>query len=108
MILSHQPMRRRRGGPRELCSGPPTTALAATAPIAVLPAARHRQVELLQAVIWLQDVRTVVEFNKVWYAWVAAGSTPPERRHRGAAAVAREDDRDHGNGGEVIALLREL
>jgi len=32
--------------------------------------------KLLQAVIWLQDVRTVDEFNKVWDAWVIAGSTP--------------------------------
>jgi enamine deaminase RidA (YjgF/YER057c/UK114 family) len=32
--------------------------------------------KLLQAVIWLQDIRTVDEFNKVWDAWVVAGSTP--------------------------------
>jgi len=31
---------------------------------------------MLQAVIWLQDIRTVDEFNKVWDAWVVAGSTP--------------------------------
>jgi enamine deaminase RidA (YjgF/YER057c/UK114 family) len=32
--------------------------------------------KLLQAVIWLQDVRTVDEFNKVWDAWVVPGQTP--------------------------------
>ena len=32
--------------------------------------------KLLQAVIWLQDIRVVDEFNKVWYAWVVAGSGP--------------------------------
>ena len=31
---------------------------------------------MLQAVIWLQDIRTVDEFNKVWDAWVVAGQTP--------------------------------
>jgi enamine deaminase RidA (YjgF/YER057c/UK114 family) len=28
--------------------------------------------KLLQAVIWLQDIRVVDEFNKVWDAWVVA------------------------------------
>ena len=32
--------------------------------------------KLIQATIWLQDIRVVDEFNKVWDAWVAAGSTP--------------------------------
>ncbi len=32
--------------------------------------------KLLQAVIWLQDIRTVDEMNKVWDAWVVAGSAP--------------------------------
>ena len=32
--------------------------------------------KLLQATIWLQDIRTVDEFNKVWDAWVVAGQTP--------------------------------
>jgi len=32
--------------------------------------------KLLQAVIWLQDIRTVDEFNKVWDAWVVAGGGP--------------------------------
>jgi enamine deaminase RidA (YjgF/YER057c/UK114 family) len=32
--------------------------------------------KLLQAVIWLQDIRTVDEFNKVWDAWVVGGSGP--------------------------------
>jgi enamine deaminase RidA (YjgF/YER057c/UK114 family) len=32
--------------------------------------------KLLQATIWLQDIRVVDEFNKVWDAWVVAGQTP--------------------------------
>src|SRR4029077_16247825 len=30
--------------------------------------------KLVQAVIWLQEIRTVDEFNKEWDAWVVAGS----------------------------------
>ena len=30
----------------------------------------------MQATIWLQDIRVVDEFNKVWDAWVVAGSCP--------------------------------
>jgi enamine deaminase RidA (YjgF/YER057c/UK114 family) len=29
---------------------------------------------LLTATIWLQDVRVVDEFNKIWDAWVGPGS----------------------------------
>jgi enamine deaminase RidA (YjgF/YER057c/UK114 family) len=32
--------------------------------------------KLLQATIWLQDIRTVDEFNKVWDAWVVASQAP--------------------------------
>jgi len=32
--------------------------------------------KLVQATIWLQDIRTVDEMNKVWDAWVVPGSTP--------------------------------
>ena len=32
--------------------------------------------KLVQAVIWLQDIRVVDEFNKVWDAWVVPGSGP--------------------------------
>jgi enamine deaminase RidA (YjgF/YER057c/UK114 family) len=32
--------------------------------------------KLLQAVIWLQDIRVVDEFNKVWDGWIVAGSAP--------------------------------
>lgn len=32
--------------------------------------------KLLQATIWLQDIRTVDEMNKVWDAWVPAGTAP--------------------------------
>ena len=32
--------------------------------------------KLLQATVWLQDIRTVDEMNKVWDAWVPAGCAP--------------------------------
>ena len=32
--------------------------------------------KLLQATIWLQDIRTVDEMNKVWDAWVTPGEAP--------------------------------
>jgi enamine deaminase RidA (YjgF/YER057c/UK114 family) len=32
--------------------------------------------KLLTATIWLSDIRTVEEMNKVWDAWVTPGSTP--------------------------------
>src|SRR3954447_14427071 len=32
--------------------------------------------KLLQATIWLQDIRTVDEMNKVWDAWVPQGCAP--------------------------------
>jgi enamine deaminase RidA (YjgF/YER057c/UK114 family) len=57
--------------------------------------------KLLQAVIWLQDVRTVDEFNKGVGRLGGAGRRSGARLHRGAAAVAGQDDRDHGDGGEV-------
>ena len=36
--------------------------------------------KLLQAVIWLQDIRVVDEVNKVWDAWVVPGTAPPRAR----------------------------
>ncbi len=32
--------------------------------------------KLLQATIWLQDIRTVDEMNKVWDAWIPQGCAP--------------------------------
>jgi enamine deaminase RidA (YjgF/YER057c/UK114 family) len=32
--------------------------------------------KLITATIWLSDIRTVDEFNKVWDAWVIPGPTP--------------------------------
>jgi enamine deaminase RidA (YjgF/YER057c/UK114 family) len=32
--------------------------------------------KLLQATVWLQDIRTVDEMNKIWDAWVPAGCAP--------------------------------
>ncbi len=64
--------------------------------------------KLLQAVIWLQDIRTVDEFNKVWDAWVVARQRARARLHRGAAAVTGQDDRGHGDGGAVEPRRRRL
>jgi enamine deaminase RidA (YjgF/YER057c/UK114 family) len=43
---------------------------------ALLAKAGTDKSKLLQATIWLQDIRTVDEMNKVWDAWVPAGTAP--------------------------------
>jgi len=43
---------------------------------ALLKKAGTDKSKLLQATIWLQDIRTVDEMNKVWDAWVVPGETP--------------------------------
>jgi enamine deaminase RidA (YjgF/YER057c/UK114 family) len=43
---------------------------------ALLAKAGSDKSKLLQATIWLQDIRTVDEMNKVWDAWVPAGTAP--------------------------------
>jgi enamine deaminase RidA (YjgF/YER057c/UK114 family) len=43
---------------------------------ALLAKAGTDKSKLLQATIWLQDIRTVDEMNKVWDAWVTPGATP--------------------------------
>lgn len=43
---------------------------------ALLAEAGTDKSKLLQATIWLQDIRTVDEMNKVWDAWVVGGSAP--------------------------------
>ena len=43
---------------------------------ALLAKAGTDKSKLLQATIWLQDIRTVDEMNKVWDAWVPQGSAP--------------------------------
>jgi enamine deaminase RidA (YjgF/YER057c/UK114 family) len=43
---------------------------------ALLQKAGTDKSKLLQATIWLQDIRTVDEMNKVWDAWVVPGETP--------------------------------
>lgn len=43
---------------------------------ALLTQAGSDKSKLVQAVIWLQDIRTVDEFNQVWDAWVVPGQTP--------------------------------
>ena len=43
---------------------------------ALLAKAGSDNSKLVQATIWLQNVRTVDEMNKVWDAWVVPGSTP--------------------------------
>jgi enamine deaminase RidA (YjgF/YER057c/UK114 family) len=41
-----------------------------------LKAAGTDNSKLLAATIWLTDIRTVDEFNKVWDAWVPNGTAP--------------------------------
>ena len=43
---------------------------------ALLAKAGTDKSKLLQATVWLQDIRTVDEMNKVWDAWVPAGTAP--------------------------------
>jgi enamine deaminase RidA (YjgF/YER057c/UK114 family) len=43
---------------------------------ALLAKAGSDKTKLLQATVWLQDIRTVDEMNKVWDAWVPAGCAP--------------------------------
>lgn len=43
---------------------------------ALLAKAGTDKTRLLSASIWLADIATFEEFNAVWDAWVAAGSTP--------------------------------
>ena len=62
--------------------------------------------KLLQAVIWLQDIRTVDEMNKVLGRLGGAERRPGPRLHRGAAAIAREGHRDPG-GRRALAQFQE-
>ena len=43
---------------------------------ALLKEAGTDKSKLLQATIWLQDIRTVDDMNKVWDAWVPQGCAP--------------------------------
>jgi enamine deaminase RidA (YjgF/YER057c/UK114 family) len=43
---------------------------------ALLAKAGTDKSKLLQATIWLQDIRTVDELNAVWDAWVTPGEPP--------------------------------
>src|SRR5262249_57089643 len=43
---------------------------------ALLAKAGTDKSKLLQATVWLQDIRTVDEMNKVWDAWGPAGTAP--------------------------------
>jgi enamine deaminase RidA (YjgF/YER057c/UK114 family) len=43
---------------------------------ALLAQAGTDKSKLLQATVWLQDIRTVDEMNKVWDAWVPPGCAP--------------------------------
>jgi len=43
---------------------------------ALLAKAGTDKSKLVQATIWLQDIRTVDEMNKIWDAWVPSGCAP--------------------------------
>ena len=64
--------------------------------------------KLLHAVIWLQDIRTVDEMNKVWDAWISPGNAPvrhecggmedahvPPERESGRCVLGVDRDRNH-------------
>src|SRR5262249_14265947 len=53
-----------------------TTKEILTAIHALLAKAGTDKSKLVQATIWLQDIRTVDEMNKVWDAWVPSGCAP--------------------------------
>jgi enamine deaminase RidA (YjgF/YER057c/UK114 family) len=42
----------------------------------LLAAAKTDKSNLLSAMIWLTDMSTFSEMNKVWEAWVVPGATP--------------------------------
>ena len=42
----------------------------------ILKQAGSSKAKLLKANIWLSDIRTVDDMNKVWDAWVPAGCAP--------------------------------
>ena len=55
----------------------------------LLKEAGSHKSKLLKANIWLSDIRTVDEMNKVWDAWVSPGNTPA--RATVEAKLARAD-----------------
>ena len=57
--------------------------------------------KLLRATIWLSDIRTVDDMNKVWDALGAGRLRARARLHRSAAARAGEEGGNSGHGGEV-------
>jgi len=42
----------------------------------LLTEARSSKSQILSATIWLADMSTFAEMNRVWDAWVVAGATP--------------------------------
>lgn len=56
---------------------------------ALLAEAGSSKTRILQAVIWLADMKDFAEMNAVWDAWVPEGHAPA--RACGEAKLARED-----------------
>ncbi|UWQ38168.1 RidA family protein [Leisingera aquaemixtae] len=56
---------------------------------ALLAEAGSSKTRILQAVIWLADMKDFAEMNAVWDAWVPEGHAPT--RACGEAKLARED-----------------
>lgn len=56
---------------------------------ALLKEAGSSREQILQAVIWLADMKDFQEMNSVWDAWVPEGHAPA--RACGEAKLARED-----------------
>ncbi len=44
---------------------------------------------ILQAIVWLADIKDISEMNAVWNAWIPAGHTPA--RACGEARLARQE-----------------
>ncbi len=57
---------------------------------ALLAEARSSKSQILSATIWLADMSTFAEMNRVWDAWVVAGSTPARATVESARLAASE------------------
>jgi enamine deaminase RidA (YjgF/YER057c/UK114 family) len=57
---------------------------------ALLAEARSSKSRLLSATIWLADMSTFAEMNRVWDAWVVAGATPARATVESARLASSE------------------
>jgi enamine deaminase RidA (YjgF/YER057c/UK114 family) len=57
---------------------------------ALLAEARSSKSHILSATIWLADMATFTEMNRVWDAWVVAGATPARATVESARLASSE------------------